>query len=170
MAWDIAVDGFKAAIAGVLTAVGIWLRKNFIPTVKALKKFSALLDRVQLMENRLRKLELLHDALNDIDKHPIFKTNSKGEVIYVNAAWCDMTGLQARDALNLGYMAVIAEENIGLVERENERLVKHPGSFSGKIIFRHATKGYLINTWCRSEVLRMEENGIETIGRLYIIT
>lgn len=165
---DIA-DIAKVAIIGVGGWAANIVRKKAWPFIKSLVKFGNVVERQDNLEKQFKIKQSRNRAILHIDKHPIFITDNKGEVTYVNPAWVEMTGMDERDALGKGYLQAIPDEDIDSMEAKSERMIKHPSSLYDEVVFIHVRTKQIIKTMCRSEPVYQDESHKETIGRLYII-
>lgn len=170
MKWDWAVDTFKALLAAAAMWIANWLRKNAIPYMKELQRYKTLLDRVERLEIELSIEKSKGMAGLYVDPAPVFITNMKGEVIFVNPAWLEMTGLPSeKDAIGFGFMKVIPQEDREALEYQAELLMQHPGTWVGTVRFKHWKSKQIINTTCVTEVVHDRDGRfIETVGKLKI--
>lgn len=163
-------DLLKLGIAGICAWVGNYIRKNAVPFYKQVIILAKLAARVEIMERRIYIAESKQMVILYTSTDPSFITNTKGEVVFVNPAWLDMTGIStANDAYGFGYMQAIPIEDREALREQSEILVDHPGPFSGAVRFKNVRSGDIIDTLCRSEIVRFEGIPVETVGRLYVI-
>ncbi len=168
--WD-AETTFKTLIGLALAASAKYLFTKIKPGYIAIKKWLKVAEKVDELHKEAATLKSAQLAMHHINKDPIFLTNPKGEVTFVNAAWLNMTGIgDSRDAIGFGYLRAIPHEDLEYIKRQSDTLQEHPSPFSGKIRFKHIHTGDIYVTDCRSELIfNHEQKHVETIGRLYVI-
>lgn len=176
----------KAMWGGAGTLIAIYGKTKGKELIKKTKSFFHTGgDILSLQDNIKQNSKKIADLENDIyianakqmalvycAPDAVFVNNNKGEVIFVNPAWLDLTGMPtAKDAYVYGYMRVIHKENIDWVKENNKSLAEHPSSFDNYIIFQHYKTRAKITTLCRSEPI-FDNKGVvqETIGRLTVIS
>ena len=71
---------------------------------------SSIKDAITRIDVRTNEIQSLQHAMIGIDDIPSFRTNAKGEVVFVNTAWCDFVGLDSAEALGYGWMAAVPDE------------------------------------------------------------
>lgn len=169
----------RLALIGAVGWIANYIRPKIVPwmkerlrTWKNTERIDALEAEIKVIRVRLHIAESKQMAALHTAPDPIFIMNPGGELVYANPAWGLMTGFtNIEDAYGKGYMQAIPPHDRDEIEKQNERLVEHPGSFEGEIRFRHLRTKDIINTICRSEPVHDDkEKVIETIGRLYIVT
>jgi PAS domain-containing protein len=171
MAWDWKEDSFKGAIGIVVAWAGAYTAKRFRPSIKYVKAWFKMKDSVTKLEYNHAILNNSFKALLQIDRHPIFIVNNKNEVVFVNAAWMEMTGMRdSKDALGFGWLQAIPEKDRDRILEQGERIQEHPSNFAGHVEFQNVQTGTPTNTWCRSVPVFDDENKFDSIiGRLYIV-
>lgn len=169
MAWDWAIDTFKTLIGAAIIYVANWLREKFKPTLKHLKRINEVSDRVDVMESDLLVMKSRQMALIDVDHRPIFIMNSKNEVVKVNSAWLEMTGMKTeKEALGFGYLQAIPEEDREMIQERSDFFLEHPSPYSGEVRFKNVHTKEIIIAYCRSEFFNKDQKLYETIGMLHI--
>ncbi len=171
MEWDWS-DTFKTAIIAALGWVGQRTVKKLKPAWVLLKKFINLAQTTDQISYTVSLLKNQQLALFHIDKDPIFITNLKGEVTYVNPAFLDLTGFEnAEESYGFGYTSAIHPDSRAEHEKLRAELVLHPSPYHGYIKLRNKKTGKVILTVCRTKlVYNLKNELVETIGRIYIIT
>jgi len=163
-------------MAILATAIANYARKKAIPFFKFVKKCIGIIEKLEKLENKNAISESNFRAFMNILKTPIFITNLKGEVTYVNRAWLRFTGLQFSDSMGFSYLSVIPlavstdDKYQEKIEKLINRLILHPSSWEGEIIFQPKGTAELIKTICRTELIYDEnKEQVETIWSLDII-
>lgn len=128
-------------------------------------------DKINKIAYDLELMNVRYDATLYIDSNPIFINDKLGNVIFVNAAWLEMTGFNnPKDAMGFGWMKALPEEEAERLQIINETLTKHPSSFMGEIIFKNIKTQEIIKTNCRTTLIRdSKDNIVSTIGTLEIL-
>lgn len=163
-------ERFETAFVGVLGLIGLWLVKKSKPLYNMAKRVYGLMQELDILKKDVgivkdRQLKVLYTS-----SHPVFIVNPKGEVIFVNPAWLEMTGIRTeKDAFGFGFLKVIPEKNREAMIEQNELLSKHPSAFEGEVEFQNLITDEIILTICRSEPVFYNGEHIETIGILTII-
>lgn len=172
MKLDWAIDTFRALISGGVIWIVIYLRKKTIPFYKGAKKFIQLIDLTGKHHEYISLNNSYRKAMWDVLRDPIFTTNNKGEVTYVNPAYAKVMGLNdPRDVFGFNYMALIPKEDKPTIVEESKRLVEHPGTFEGVIKFIHQQSGALITTECRTAPIYNDKGEWQgNLGRLYVLS
>lgn len=162
--------GIEAIYLGVIAFLGSAFVKRFKPSLKGAKRMYGVIDEVDVLKKEVGVLKDLIQKILYTAPDPIFKVNNKGEVIFVNPAWLQMTGVRTeKDAFGFGFMKAIPEDDRDAMVDQSEMLTKHPSAFEGEIRFQHLVTDDIILTICRSEPVFYNGEHIETIGRLTII-
>lgn len=168
MAWDWS-ETFKGLIATALGWVGARSVKKAKPLYNDFLKFIKVSRKLQELEGTLSLVQSRQMAIFHIDKTPIFITNEKAELTYVNPAWEELTGMQHEEAEGYGYVKVIHPEHRDEMEKQRKDMIQHPVTFFGEVAFKNLKTGKKINTICRTKLVSQNGKVIETIGRLYVI-
>lgn len=167
MGWEVGADTFKGLILATLLFIGGYIRKKLRPTVKLIKRILDVSDRVDKMESEVMIVKGRQMALMYCDPKPMFLLNEKNEVKWVNPAWLELTGIASeRDAMGFGYLRAIPEEDLEKMTEQSEVFKNHPGSFAGEVRFKNVKTGVVTNTFCRSEIVNVNERLVETVGIL----
>ncbi|MBF0519265.1 MAG: PAS domain S-box protein [Nitrospirae bacterium] len=95
------------------------------------------------MEEALRKSEDLFKTLATVAPVGIYQSDAKGQAIYVNERWCDMTGMTVEESLGNGWVKAVHPDDLSLVTEEWRRSVSTLVSFKSIHRFRH-TNGKII--------------------------
>ena len=162
---------------GVITFLGGIFVKKARPTWNQLKRLANSSDDIDRIRREILELkknnELTNERLEKLmytSENPIFITNNEGEVISVNLAYLEMTGIRTyKDALGIGYMQAIPHSNRDYMKEQMELFAEHPSSFIDQLVFQHISNGNIIVTKCRSEPILFDDELFETIWRLTII-
>ena len=72
------------------------------------KNVTVLIDKVELIMGR--QIAVLHEIPT-----PMYECSPIGDLIDVNRAWCEMTGLDKKDAVGQGWKKIIANEDLAYV-------------------------------------------------------
>lgn len=189
--------GFEAIYVGGLSLIGGWFLKKYKPLsnqILKLYKISERVDelekrqdiadrdtniRVDLFSNKFDRLESRVDvrentikALLDLDDMATFILDNKGDLIYVNEAWLEITGLpNAEAAYGFGYMSVIPDEDKANVILDHENQLKHPSTrYRDTIRFQKYKTKIITEYFCKSIPIFDYKNVLHNIiGRVYII-
>ncbi|MEB3886101.1 PAS domain S-box protein [Lyngbya sp. CCY1209] len=93
-------------------------------------------DRRQV-EDALRESEARYATLTDISPVGIFRTDARGECVYINEHGCDLLGLPAVDILGRGWIqAIHPEDRDGVIGEWMETLADYR-PFQSEYRFRH---------------------------------
>jgi len=159
--------GIETIFGGVILFLGSFFVKRARPFWKELKRMSLLTDKVDALAKQADIAEKRLRAVLYTSSEPSFICNEKGEIIFVNPAWLRMTGMRTeKDAFGFGYLAVIPDEDIEMMVRENERFLKHPFSFEDEVRYLHFVTKKIIITRVRSEPVMYGGILFETIGTI----
>ena len=106
-----------------------------------------------------------------IDPQPMFKTDNKGGVTFVNAAWLEMIGCDdENEVMGYSYLIAVPEESRDLVEKTSERFVRSPAPFHGDFTYKHLKTGELIKTNVRTQLIRDGKGTfVGTLGNVKIL-
>lgn len=166
MDWDWKIDTFKIMIAGVIGWGGKELVKKFKPFIASVRKVM----NIDELDEEVSIIKSKQMAGFHISPDPIFIVNPRGEIIYVNSAWSDVTGIDSKDAHGLWFTVGMHPDNEIEMKNRGEMSITHSSPFFGIIYLLHEETRNKIKTYCRSEMVRDRNNNIiETIGRLSII-
>jgi len=168
---DLAVDILKLAITGICIWIGNYIRKNAIPITKQLVVIYKIVTRVDTLESQMFIHANRHEAWMDVSVSPIFIMDNKGNMIYANAAWGELTGFDnIEDAYAMGWVEAIQEEHMERIERINERLVEHPSSWDGEVPMKNKKTNARFIVRCRTQLLKDKSGNITgALGRLNVI-
>lgn len=170
MAFEWKDDLWKPALAAVLGWVSTKAGKKIVPFAKEVWKLKDV--NKELAE--LKKQIYLHkeemSALLHIMKMPMFVNNEKMELVWVNAAWLEMTGFRdPEDALGFGYLRAVPERYHSQYEAISEQMKRHPFNFTGTVVMRNVETKQEITCFCRTKDIS-DENGnlVKVLGILII--
>lgn len=157
----------KGTISTVLLTGG-GIAKGLMVVYKKLYK------PVKKLISNIEKIDYLSGKVDGslyINPHPIFISNEKNEVTFVNAAWLEMTEMtDAKQALGMGWMSAIPDEDKERMEEIVDRYTKYPSEFKGIVTFKGLVTGKIVKANCRTNLIRDEENNIiMTFGLLQIL-
>lgn len=166
MQWDWKIDSFKILMAGLIGWGGKEVAKRFLPVVNVVKRVYKIEELEQ--ESAITKSKLM--AILHISTDPMFISNPKGELIYVNPSWSEMTGIDSNDAHGLWFSVAVHPDSEIEMKKRGDMSVLHTSPYFGLISYKHADTGKIIKTYCRSELVHdKEDKHIETVARLSII-
>ncbi|MBF0466579.1 MAG: PAS domain S-box protein [Nitrospirae bacterium] len=97
----------------------------------------------QMAEEELRKSEELFKTLATVAPVGIFQSDAKGQALYVNERWCDLTGMTMEESLGDGWIKAIHPDDLSLVMEQWRRAVSTLGSFKSIHRFKN-TDGRII--------------------------
>ena len=159
--------GIETIFGGVILFLGSFFVKRARPFWKELKRMSLLTDKVDALTKQAEIQDMRLRAVLYTRKEPVFICNDRGEVTFVNPPFLELTGLRTeKDAFGFGYLAVIPDEDIEMMVRENERFLKHPFSFEDEVRYLHFVTKKIIITRVRSEPVMYGGILFETIGTI----
>lgn len=167
MKWEVASDIFKA----LLILAATWVARYLSPFFKAVRKITKVSDRVDELENKVYILDSKLAAGFHTAVDPVFIVDVKGDLVYANPAWQDLTEFSnVQDAYGKGYLRAIPPDDRDSIEEQSERLILHPGSIEMNVIFLTIRTKIIVNTLCRSEPFKNKEGFVVgTLGRLKIL-
>jgi len=111
-------------------------------------------------EAALRESELLFHTLAQVSPVGIFRTDARGDCVYVNERWCEIAGISADAAVGQGWARAIHPEDRDQVFAEWYRSAEENRPF--KMEYRYQRPDGL-STWVVGQALR-EPTGPECIG------
>ena len=162
--------GLEAIFAAAIAFVGAIFVKKAKPAWNELRRLTRLTDNVDELNRNVGINDALVRSILHTASDAIFISNTKGEVIFVNMAYLQLTGMRTqKDAYGFGFLQVIPEDDREDILEQGERLAKHPSSFEDIVRFEHFITKEIITTLCRSEPLFYKGELVETLGRLTII-
>ena len=128
-------------------------------------------EEIRALQENLAILECRFEGLIYLLPSAIFITDLDGNMIFGNPAWLKMVGGEnIEDFYGHQWMSVIEPASRDEVERQSERMRKHPGSFYDQVNFRKVNSGIIIKTMCRSVVIKNKKHTpVQMFGILYII-
>lgn len=170
MSWEWKEDTFKGLIAIILGWGGAYLGKKTKLIYSHFRDLMQVNSKVTELETEFSILQDRQRGLMRTDPIPIYITNEKGEVTFVNAAWMEMTGFRdSEDVKGYGFMRCIPDEDVAKTKERGEMLRDHPSTFFGEVRFKNVQTGNLIITNCMRELVFNDKGClVETIGRIYI--
>lgn len=120
-----------------------------------------------LAEQALRESESRYHTLAKISPVGIFRTDEKGNVLYVNERWCIMSGLKEAQALEQGWSVALHIEDRERVLAQWHKAVEEKQPFESE--YRYLRPDGVI-TWVFTQTIaEMAENG-ELLGYVGTIT
>lgn len=138
-------------------------RKNIIGIIHLLKNISQRKDS----ERKLMMSELKYRTLTAISPMGIFRTDMKGDYLYVNLAWCGITGLRISEALGQGWCNSIHPDERLLVSEEWQAHVREKRLFTREYRLEKPDKTIV---YVKAQtVLEINEEG-EVVGYLGTLT
>ncbi len=162
--------GLETIFGGVVLFLGSFFVKKAKPVWKELRRMSLLTNKVDELNKKAEITEKRLRALLAASSEPSFICNNEGEIIFVNAAWLEMTGMRKEsDALGFGFLAVIPDDDIDDTIRDTKFFIDHPSSSELNVRYQHFVTKEIINTIVRAEPLKYDGELFETIGRVRII-
>lgn len=181
MEWKELQGHIYTVIEGAVVVFVVWggrvAGSKIKPTYKALKELMDLDEwkkgietRVIKSENDYKRIDGFQKAFVNINKFPMFITNGKGELIFVNNEWMNQIGCRnMNEVLVKGYLQAIPPEDIEGMEEWTERLLDHPSESTSvsKVRFKHMQTGEIINMVCITyPILNNDGSLYATVGRL----
>ena len=109
-------------------------------------------------------------SLINIQKDPMFITDCKGMLVYVNPAWLNFFGVDNEETVyQMGWVQLIPPENRKDVIDAHWLMIKNPSPVSMEITILHAKTKKPLTVFCRTDVyLNEKKELIEIIGYLDI--
>ena len=162
---------WKECVAVGIGGLVVYFKKDILPFLKKMYG-KTVRNKVDELAVRMDVSENLFYALLEIDDRAIFVNDDKGELIYVNTSWLNITGMPNVDsAKGHGYMAIIPAEDKEAMQRLQETYQKHPTTrFDGNIRFKKYKTNVITEYYCKSLPITDYKNIVKkTIGRIYII-
>ena len=114
-------------------------------------------------------------AIYYLNPSPMFITNKKGNLEYVNKAWKDLFSInEDEEVFGLGWLnKIIPEDQIKMAEETHIRMMKNPSPYSGEMVFKNAKdSNIMIKAHVESKVNKCyneetkENEVVEIIGYL----
>jgi len=164
-------DALKAAVVALLGFIGHAFLKNFKNTISPVRKIFKDINKVDRIEDDGHYASQLLQSVIHIMPYPMYIMDIKGDLEYVNPAWCEVTGFRdPEDAYGMGFMRAIPDADAEMMMRRNEQFIKHPSNFEGVVNLRHIYTGEEFKANCRTELIYSKDKKvIKTIGILDII-
>jgi len=123
-----------------------------------------------LVQERTQDLEEhkeMYRTLSRVSPVGIFRSNCKGDFVYVNQMWIDLSGLTKKQCLGQGWLQSIYETERGSLYEAWQEAVKEEVSFSGECRFI-TPKGKI--TWVLLQANVINGGGQGHVGSLTNIT
>lgn len=130
---------------------------------------TSLLDAVNRIELRLAELTSLNEATHQLSQLPMFKTNEKGECIWVNTAYTAATGKSIEDLKGHGWISIVHEDDRKEVIEEWEKSVKDDRRFEFTYRVVNALQGVIHLVKCRSYPVILNHKIAGYLGVWYLI-
>ncbi|MFB2919036.1 PAS domain S-box protein [Aerosakkonema funiforme] len=118
-------------------------------------------------EDALRESERRYYTLAKVSPVGIFRTDIRGECLYVNERWCQITGLTVEDSLGVSWMQGLHPEDRERVLSEWDRATRDHFRFESEYRFKSPNG---LTTWVFGQaVVETGENG-EVLGYVGTLT
>ena len=88
-------------------------------------------------EEELRKSELTFRTLSSLAPIAIYRTDNKGNCMYVNEKWSEISGIPLYDALGNGWVNGVHPEDRDIVFEEWKKIIKEKKEWSFEYRFQH---------------------------------
>lgn len=112
-------------------------------------------------EAALRESEALFRSLSAAAPIGIFMTDLKGECVYANPRYRDITGLSLMECIGTGWTKSVCEQDLERVRNAWTSFVRNGGEFSIQRRVRHPQHGL---RWAQVRVFPMKSDSGETTG------
>lgn len=123
-------------------------------------------ERTQVQQE-LKESERRFQTLVSDSPVGIYRTDAKGNCLYVNPRWCELAGVQAEIALRRGWTTSLHPEDSPVIERAWNRALNSGTSFEAEYRFAHGPDQV---TWVYGQaVVEHNDNG-EVTGYIGTIT
>ena len=164
-------DALKATIVALLGFIGHAFLKFFKRSIYPLKKVLKDANKVNGLEVEQHYISQLLQSFIHVMPYPMYIMDIKGDLEYVNPAWCTVTGFRdPEDAYGMGFMRAIPDRHVELMMKRNEQFVKHPSNFEGVVTMQHIYTLDEFTANCRTELIYLKDKKVfKTIGILEII-
>lgn len=113
----------------------LWSEDN----IRLLKIFADILTNVlqrQEVETRLQASEQRYASLAEVAPVGIFRTDNKGNCLYVNDRWCQISGLRRETSLGMGWMSALHPNDRDRIANEWQRTIQNNIPFQQEYCFQ----------------------------------
>jgi len=158
-----------AAALGALFLKRINSNINKVKTQVENNGGSSLRDAVGRIEARLNELASTMDTMHQMSQKPMFRTNAKGECVWINTAYSLLTGKSIEDLKGHGWEIVIHPEDKISVLQEWESCVKDTRRFELPFRIQNPTNGTVTTIKCKAYPVISNKETTGYIGVWYLI-
>jgi PAS domain S-box-containing protein len=159
---DYIIRNYKE-IGGIIAAAWVGLRyaiKGYRVCNKNIKAFKLWVSNVskslQLITELAEKVNIMaskQEIITDNISAALFECNPIGEVISVNKAWQELTGLEENLAIGDSWKQMIHEDDLQKVEKRGAEFSKAGTNYDGYFRIRNYKTGEVISVHATSEKL-----------------
>ncbi len=171
MAFEWKDDFWKPVLAAAIGWLSTKGAKKVVPFAKDVWKLKDVQKELDSLKKRMHLREEEMSALLHIMKMPMFINNEKMELIWVNAAWLELTGFRdPEDAYGVGYLRAVPERYHKQYAEIAEQMKRHPFTFTGTVIMRNIENPEKeIPCFCRTRDISDESGNLVKILGILII-
>ncbi|MHC1772774.1 MAG: ATP-binding protein [Flexilinea sp.] len=123
--------------------------------------------QVQKQTAKLRVSEQRYQTLTRVVPVGIFSTNRLGETVYVNPAWCHISGISAEESMGIGWLNAVHPDDRERIESNWEITMQQQGISNADYRFVHPDGGV---SWVIGQAVPELNTDGEVVGYIGTIT